>query len=305
MENSQYLWVVVVLMAAAAQTVRNASQRSLTGDLGTWPSTLVRFLFGLPFVALAMALFYALPSETPALPNFSLPYFSWIAFGATFQVLATAALLLAMQSGNFAVAVTFSKTEVLQLMLFSSLILAEFPTGWQLIAALVASFGVFMLSMPKDPAQRHWRTWMSRSAIYGLICGACFALAVLGFRAAALHIQIPQPWISAVWGVFIAQFLQSVVLGGWLMWKDRPGLAATVRSWRLSLLAGSMGALASLLWFSAYSMQTAGAVRTVGMAEVIFSYFVSRKIMHERLRTTEKIGLLLVVASTLLISLSV
>lgn len=304
MNHFQHFWVLIVLLAAAAQTVRNASQRSLTGALGTWPSTLVRFLFGLPFIAMAMLLLYCLPAQAPSIPNFTAVYFGWIAFGATFQVLATAALLLAMQSGNFAVAVTFSKTEVLQLMLFSSFALAEVPTTWQLLAALVASMGVLMLSIPKDKARRDWRSWFSRSAVYGLICGGCFALAVLGFRGAALSISESSPWISAVWGVFLAQLLQSIVLGSWLLWRDRSSMQAIAQSWKVSLLAGSMGALASMLWFTAYAMQTAGAVRTVGMAEVIFSYLVSRKIMHERLAMAEKIGLLLVVFSTALISLT-
>ena len=101
-----WLWVPVVVFAAAAQTVRNAAQRSLTSSLGTWSATLVRFLYGLPFAVLCLALLYAVPTQTPDLPQFSWTYLSWIAVGAAFQIGATAALLLAMQQRNFAVAVT-------------------------------------------------------------------------------------------------------------------------------------------------------------------------------------------------------
>ena len=48
----EYLWVPVVLFAAAAQTVRNTAQRTLTAQIGTLPATLVRFLYGLPFAAI-------------------------------------------------------------------------------------------------------------------------------------------------------------------------------------------------------------------------------------------------------------
>ena len=43
------LWVVFTLIAAAAQTARNAMQRELTATLGTVGATHVRFLFGFPF----------------------------------------------------------------------------------------------------------------------------------------------------------------------------------------------------------------------------------------------------------------
>ncbi|MBS0608567.1 MAG: EamA/RhaT family transporter, partial [Proteobacteria bacterium] len=123
MQSSQwmgYAWVPVVLFATLAQTARNAAQRTLTQELGTLPATLVRFLYGLPFAALWLALLYGCPDRTPALPQFSTVYLGWIALGAFFQILGTAFLLLAMTERNFAVAVTLSKTEVLQVALFAT-----------------------------------------------------------------------------------------------------------------------------------------------------------------------------------------
>ena len=43
-----WLWAVLTVIAAAAQTVRNAAQRELTQQLGTVGATHVRFLFGQP-----------------------------------------------------------------------------------------------------------------------------------------------------------------------------------------------------------------------------------------------------------------
>ena len=43
-----WLWAVFTVIAAFAQTVRNAMQRELTGTLGTAGATHVRFLFGFP-----------------------------------------------------------------------------------------------------------------------------------------------------------------------------------------------------------------------------------------------------------------
>jgi drug/metabolite transporter (DMT)-like permease len=301
-----WLWVPVVVFAAAAQTVRNAAQRSLTSSLGTWPATLVRFLYGLPFAVLCLVLLYAVPAQTPAWPNFSWAYLAWIVVGAAFQIGATAALLLAMQQRNFAVAVTLSKSEVLQVALFGAVFLAEWPSLSMWGAMALATAGVMLLSLPPRLAVVHGgtgapRAWWSRSAGYGLLCGACFAIATVGFRGAALALDAPSPWLSAAWGVTLAQLLQSIGLGAWIALRSPGGLWPVLRAWRVSLLAGSMGAVASLAWFSAYAMHSVAAVRTVGMVEVLFSLLVSRRIFREQLRGTEKLGLGLMLAGIVLI----
>ncbi len=43
------LWIPFTITAALGQVARNAMQRSLTGPLGTWGATNIRFLFGFPF----------------------------------------------------------------------------------------------------------------------------------------------------------------------------------------------------------------------------------------------------------------
>ena len=49
------LWAVFTIIAAAAQTARNAMQRELTATLGTVGATHVRFLFGFPFALVFLA----------------------------------------------------------------------------------------------------------------------------------------------------------------------------------------------------------------------------------------------------------
>lgn len=298
-----WLWVPVTVFAAVAQTVRNTAQRSLTQQLGTLSATLVRFLYGLPFAAIFLLLLYALPVQAPALPHFSVAYVAWIGLGAFFQVAATCALLLAMKERNFAVAVTLSKTEILQVALFGAVFLQELPTALAMLAMVVATLGVLLLSLPPRGQLLSLQAWCSKSAMYGVICGACFAIAVIGFRGGALALNAASPWVSGGWGVLIAQTLQSIVLGAWVALKTPQGIWPIFRAWRVSLLAGSMGAAASLAWFSAYAMQSAAAVRTLGMVEVVFSYLVSRRIFSESLSTAEKLGMALMVLGLVLICL--
>ena len=74
------------------------------------------------------------------------------------------------------------------------------------------------------------------------------------------------------------------------------------RAWRLSLVAGSMGAAASLAWFTAYAMQGAAPVRTLGMVEVAFSYLVSHR-LGESFTRLERVGMALMLVGLVLISL--
>lgn len=296
-------WVGLVLFAALAQTARNAAQRSLTSELGTWAATLVRFLYGLPLAALVLLLLYSLPAVPPQITHWPWAYFGWIALGAAFQIGATGALLLAMQQRNFAVAVTLSKTEVLQVALFGAMFLHELPSAWALAAMALATLGVVLLSLPpqKSGAGRNCIEWRSKSALYGLVCGACFAIATVGFRGAALELNAPSALLSGAWGVFIAQCMQTLAMGAWFVWHSPGTLLRIAKAWRVSMVAGSMGSAASLAWFSAYALQDAASVRTLGMVEVVFSYAVSRKLLHESLRRSEKWGIALMLLGIVVI----
>ncbi|MDF1485092.1 EamA family transporter [Ramlibacter sp. H39-3-26] len=308
-----WVWIPIVVWAAFAQTVRNAAQRSLTREAGTLSATLARFLYGLPCAAAWLLAVWG-GQGGGALPGLAPGYLGWLALGAVSQLGATAALLRAMQERNFIVAITWSKTEVLQVALFSALFLGEPPGPWQMAAMAVAVAGVALLSRPasggaapQGPAGRAAaqrcagraaaQRCAGRAAAWGLASGALFALSAVGFRGAALRLG-PEvsPWLAGAWGVLWAQALQSLLLGGYLALRDPVGLAATGRAWRLSLVAGSMGALASIGWFTAMALRPAADVRTLGMVEVLFSYAVSRRLFGEKLAARERWGLLLVAA---------
>jgi hypothetical protein len=53
--DTGWLWALFTVIAAGAQTVRNATQRELTTRLGTVGATHVRFLFGFPFALVFLA----------------------------------------------------------------------------------------------------------------------------------------------------------------------------------------------------------------------------------------------------------
>ena len=298
-----WAWIPIVVAAAAFQTIRNAAQRSLVTELGTLSATLVRFLYGLPFASLwLLAVLHFLPAGGAA-QSFSLGYFLWLAVGAVAQILATAFLLLAMAQRNFVIGVALAKTEVLQAGLLGSLLLFEIPGLWSALAMLCASVGVVMLSLPKPDAAGATAppTWFGKAALAGLVSGACFALASVGYRGAALTQPGVSPWLVGASGVLLAQIQQSVLLGSWIFVREPRRVAQVARAWRKSTLAGAMGALASIGWFTGFALRPVADIKTLGLIEVLFSYAVSRKLLDENLSRNERWGLILVTLGLIVI----
>jgi drug/metabolite transporter (DMT)-like permease len=298
-----WLWVPITVWAALAQTARNTAQRSLVAQAGTLGATLSRFLYGLPFAA-CWVLLLQLVIAPGAWPHFHPAYFAWLLLGATGQLAATALLLAAMKQRNFVAGVAYSKTDALQVAAFGALFLGELPSGWTLLAITIATLGVILLSVP--PKKGAFQAgWIGGAAWYGLASGAGFALSAVGYRGASLQMPELTAWQSGAWGVLLAQALQTVLLGGWLAWRSPASLQATVTAWRISTVAGAMGALASIGWFTAFALTSAANVRTVGMVEVVFSYLVSRRLLREKLSPAEQGGLALVVLGLLVLGLQV
>src|SRR5512146_713015 len=155
------LWAVFTLIAAAAQTARNAMQRELTATLGTVGATHVRFLFGFPFALLFLAGVLAVRgAQMPSPPD---TFWPWVLAGAFTQIAATATMLSVMGQRSFVVSYAFIKTEPVH----------------------VALFGVISLK----PGAAQASTW--RSTIVGLCSGALFGLSAISYRGAILTLHLP------------------------------------------------------------------------------------------------------------------
>ena len=72
---------------------------------------------------------------------------------------------------------------------------------------------------------------------------------------------------------------------------------------RPSLFAGLMGAATSAGWFTAFAIEAAANVRTLGLVELIFSYVVSLKLFREKLSAMELGGMALIALGIVVITL--
>ena len=150
MIETSWLWAVFTIIAAAAQTVRNAAQRELTGKLGTVGATHVRFLFGCPF---ALTFLAAVLLSGAALPRPGLNFLPWMLAGALAQIAATALMLAAMGGRSFVVAIAYIKTEPIQVALFGLVLLGDRVTLAMAVAILVATAGVIVMSLKPGALQ--------------------------------------------------------------------------------------------------------------------------------------------------------
>src|SRR5262244_465508 len=180
MFDSSWLWVVFTVIAAAAQTVRNATQRELTAKLGTVGATHVRFLFGFPFAFVFLAaVMIALGQEPPRPPAIFWP---WVIAGALAQIAATALMLAAMNDRSFVVVYAYIKTEPVQAALFGLLFLGDTVTLPMAAAILIATVGVVVMALKPGA------TLGLRATLLGLAAGSMFALSAVGYRGAILSL---------------------------------------------------------------------------------------------------------------------
>jgi drug/metabolite transporter (DMT)-like permease len=290
-----WAWIPITIGAALAQTLRNAAQRHLTGDLGALGATLVRFLYGLPFAAVWLAVAWLAATGGAPLPDIIPAFLGWTVVASLSQIAATALLLRCMQERNFALGVAYAKTELIQVAVFGLVLLGDRVSLVTVGAILVATAGVLLVSLPAEGRSLTAiaRGWTSRAALLGIGSGAAFGMAAVGYRGAALALDTPSILLAAAYSLVWAQTLQTVLLGGWLAWRQPRVVMAVLRAWRVSMLAGAMGAIGSACWFTAMALEPVANVRTLGLIELYFSYLVSRRFFRERLRPAEFAGFVL------------
>src|SRR5882724_10651853 len=134
-----WLWAVFTVAASGGQVLRNAMQKELTATLGTVGATHVRFLFGLPFAALFLAI-VLLGTGLPV-PELNAATIAWTVVAAIAQIAATALLLAVMQQRSFVVTTAYIKTEPVQVAIFGLIFLGDHVTPALALAILIATAG--------------------------------------------------------------------------------------------------------------------------------------------------------------------
>jgi len=289
-----WFWIAFVIFAAAGQTGRNMVQRSLSGPLGAWGATNVRFLWGAPFALLFLLGVHLVQHQ--ALPHPQNNFWFWIIAGSLGQIFGTGLMLMMMEMRSFVVATAYIKIEPVFVALFGAIFLADALTLPMLAAILITIAGVFVLSFKSGADYAD-----TRAALVGTGSGLAFAVAAIGFRGAILSLHMPDYVMSATYTLATGLIIQAVMLTGWLALRDPASLRATMRLWKPSLLGGFLGALASEFWFLGFALTSAANVRTLGLIDVIFAQGVSSFVHHHVTTRREYLGIAILLAGAILL----
>ena len=253
-----------------------------------------------------LALRYGAGMEWPE-PGVAFVLYSLL--GGLTQIGATFCLVWLFSFRDFAVGTTYSKTETVQAALFGLVILGDGVGLAGSIAIFISLIGVMLLSTAKSELdwRRLWLGWTERTALIGVFSGTLFGISAVSFRAASLSLEGPVagegPGFLMRAGFTLAFVIlaQTVAMAAWIGWREPGQLRAVLRSWRWASLAGLAGAVSSMGWFTAMSIQNVAYVRALGQIELVFSFAAGILIFKERSSRPEIIGILLVVAGILIL----
>lgn len=289
-------WIILSVAAAAFQTLRFMLQKHLSmGALSTGGATFARFAYSMPFVV-TLALGYLAYSGV-ARPHLGGAFWIYAFSGGLAQILATWCVVALFAQRNFAVGITFKKTEVIQTALISLIVLGDRISLTGLVAIVIGLVGVLILSDNRIAGQG--TRLFNRAAGLGLASGALFAISAVGYRGATLEIASDDPFLRAVVSLAIVTTSQAFGMAAWLAWREKGEISRVIAARRTAVWMGITGMGGSLCWFTAFTLQNAAYVFAVGQIEVIFSLMASVLFFRERVAVRELLGIGLLSASIL------
>jgi drug/metabolite transporter (DMT)-like permease len=290
------LWIPFTITAALGQVARNAMQRQLTGPLGTWGATNIRFLFGFPFSLVFFAVVLTVSGDHIPWPT--AVFWPWLLLGALCQILGTGMMLLAMNDRSFVVTTAYLKTEAIQTAIFGFVFLGDHLTVLKVIAILIATAGVVIAAL-RTGSEKGFADL--KPTLLGLGAAAAFALSAVGFRGAVIVVPGVSFVTAASYTLVFGLFVQTLVLTIYLLVRAPDVLAKIIGLWKPSMLAGFMGAFASQFWFLALALTVAANVRTLALIEVLFAQAVAYYSFKQPLSARELAGIVLIVVGVALL----
>lgn len=285
------IWILFTLLAVVMQSLRTAGQKQIANRLSIEATTLVRFLFGLPFAgAYCLSLTWG-GGQAEFVPGTS--FFVSSSLAAIAQVGATFCLVRALTIRNFAVGTALAKTEAIMTALLGAVFFSASLSLLGYLSVIVGVAGVLTASQWRFS----WQDLFENDSIkYGLGAGFGFALASLWIREASLSLNI-SPLISSSMVLFYMVALQTLICLIWVAWRDSTQLGLIRRNLRASLFIGFTSVAGSVGWFTAMSLQEAALVKTLGQLEFVVTLLITYCYFGERINAREYLGILLVAVS--------
>lgn len=297
------LWIPFTIGGAFFQNLRSAMQKHLKGRLSTGGATYVRFVYALP---LALVYCWGLTAFGGfELPAWNAKFLVYCLLGGVSQILFTFVLIYLFSFRNFAVGTTLSKTEVVQIAVLGLIVLGDTLTPWAAVAIGLSLVGVMAMSLAQSKITlgNLVAGLLEKPTLIGLLCGALLGASVVFFRGAGLSLGEGPAVIRAAYALAVALVMQTAIMGVYLLVREPGELTKVAQSWVPSMSVGVSGVLASICWFTAFTLENASYVRALGQIELVFTFIASIFFFKEKTSAMEFFGILMVAAAILILIL--
>jgi drug/metabolite transporter (DMT)-like permease len=298
------LWIPLTILAAFFQNIRSVLQKHLQGKLSTLGAAYVRFLYAWPLALVYFCI--VLFTERQGIPEFGPAFLGYALLGGICQILFTVFLLWLFSFHNFAVGTTISKLETVMVAIFGLLLLGDSLTPTVVLAIALSAVGLIVISVDqfglglRGMLRGLWRL----PTLIGLACAAWLGLSVVLFRAASLSLGQDSFLVAASFTLLIVLLLQTAIMGAMIAIREPSQLKQVLVHWRPAALVGLSGGIASVGWFSAFTLQNATYVRALGQIELVFTFVATLIFFREKVSLAEIVGIGLVTMAILIILLA-
>jgi drug/metabolite transporter (DMT)-like permease len=294
------LWIYVTLAAAAFQTLRFMLQKQMSlGTLSAAGATFARFFYSAPLIAVLLLGYLNLTAQS--LPALSLAFWVYGAVGGLTQILATVCVVLLFKQRNFAVGITFKKSEVILIVVVSTIVLGESVSWLGLGAILLGVAGLFLLSSAPKEHPFRLRDLANKAAGLGLGSGLLFAVSGVCYRGASLELPLEDPLARAAITLSAVTAMQLLAMALWLRLREQGEITAVWQARRVAGWIGIFSMAGSFCWFTAFTLQNAAYVKALGQVELIMSLMVTVIFFKEKITRREILGIGVLAASVLLL----
>jgi drug/metabolite transporter (DMT)-like permease len=302
--NMPELWIIVTFFAAAFQTVRFMLQKVLaTSTLSPAGATFSRFIYSAPFIAVLLVVYMNMIGAS--LPALDARFWGFGLLGGTSQILATICVVALFKERNFAVGITFKKTEVIQTVLVGVLLLGELVSWGGFAAIALGLVGLLLLSGGKEASGFHLSDLRNRATGLGILSGILFAFSAVSYRGASLTLSTDDPLLRAGVTLMAVVMMQTLIMAVWLHFRERGEIGRVWQARRVAIWIGLTSMGGSLCWFIAFTLQNAAYVKALGQVELILSVIASTLFFREKITGREALGMAILVASILLLILAI
>ncbi len=228
-------------------------------------------------------------------------FVGWALVGGAGQITAQVLLLQLFRLRNFAVGNTFARTETIQAALLGAVLLGDWLSPTAVAAILISAAGVVLLSVTSG-----WRGGLwSRATALGIASGTAFAISGVSYRAASLTLDGEAGFLlRAAFTLAFVTLAQTLAMSLWMRLRRPGAITGVLRLWRAAASIGLVGMLASLGWFTAFTLTSAAEVKAVGQVELLFSFLTARFAFGERPTLREIAGIALVASGIVLLVLT-